>query len=455
MDENCLDIEKGTLMQKQTQTDMPLVSRRGFLGTSAATALSLSSLSSVLSTRVYAAGSEEIKVGLIGCGGRGTGAVTQALMCTDTPVKLWAMADLFRDELDKSYNMLSRGAEARYDRVAFSSLAAQMDVPESRKFVGFDAHEKLLKTDVDMVILACPPGFRPRHFQAAVRAGKHVFLEKPVAVDPVGIRTVIAAARQAQTKGLSVVAGTQRRHQNHYLEIMKRVHDGAIGELVGGQCYWNSGFGARKIEQPAHMSDMEWQVRNWYPYCWLSGDHIVEQHVHNIDIMNWALQGPPETVLGMGGRETRQAGNIWDHFAIEFEYPGGVRVMSMCRHHSGCSFRVSERLVGTKGVAYIDSNTGYIKGAVSYEAPASPNPYVQEHKDLIDSIRQGKAVNEGVQVAESTLAAIAGRMSAYTGREFKWNWVLKQSKLDLRPPRYEFGDLPVRPIPVPGKTKLT
>jgi len=446
--------KKGTLMQKQVRSDMSFVSRRRFLGTSAATALSLSSLSSVLGTRAYAAGSDEIKVGLIGCGGRGTGAVTQALMCTKTPVKLWAMADVFRDELDKSYNMLSRGADARYDRVAFSSLAAQMDVPESRKFVGFDAYEKLLKTEVDMVILACPPGFRPRHFEAAVRAGKHVFMEKPVAVDPVGIRTVIAAAHEAKAKGLTVVAGTQRRHQQHYLEIMKRVHDGAIGELLGGQCYWNSGFGTYTKKQPAHMSDMEWQIRGWYPYCWLSGDHIVEQHVHNIDIMNWALQGPPEMILGMGGRETRQAGNIWDHFAIEFEYPGGVRVMSMCRHSNGCSFRVSERLVGTKGVAYIDSNTGYIKGAVSYEPPASPNPYVQEHRDLIDSIRKGKAVNEGIQVAESTMAAIAGRMSAYTGREFKWNWAMKQSKLDLRPPRYEFGNLPVRPIPVPGKTKL-
>jgi len=429
------------------------VTRRDFMKHSAVMATSIAA-GSVLSSRLYAAGSDMLKVGLIGCGGRGTGAATQALMSTKTPVKLWAMADLFRDKLDRSYDMLHDGAEARYDRVAFDGLASQMDVPESRKFVGFDAYKQLLATDVDMVILATPPGFRPMTFQAAVEAGKHVFMEKPVAVDPVGIRTVIAAAKVAKAKGLSVVAGTQRRHQDHYIEIMKRIHDGAIGDIKAAQVYWNGSGGSLRREQPADMSDMEFQIRNWYYFCWTCGDHIVEQHVHNIDIMTWAMQGPPEFILGMGGRETRRGGNIWDHFAVEFEYPGGVRVMSMCRHNPRCTDRVSEHIVGTKGVAYIDSSTGWIKGETNYEPPASSNPYVQEHADLIASIRAGKAVNEGLQVAESTMAAIAGRMSAYTGRAMKWSWVVNQSKLDLSPPSYEFGDLPVRPVPVPGQTPL-
>jgi myo-inositol 2-dehydrogenase/D-chiro-inositol 1-dehydrogenase len=440
-------------MQQEDGSDRS-VSRREFVKQSAVAAASFVTASG-LSSRAYAAGSDEVKVGLIGCGGRGTGATTQALMATKTPVKLWAMADLFRDQLDRSYDMLYNGAEARYDRVAFDGLASQMDVPEERKFVGFDAYRRLLDSGVDMVILATPPGFRPMQFRAAVEAGKHVFLEKPVAVDPAGIRTVIAAAKVAKDKGLSVVAGTQRRHQNHYIEIMKRVHDGAIGEIRAAQCYWNGSGGSLRQTKPAGMSDMEWQVRHWYYFCWLSGDHIVEQHVHNIDIMNWAFQGHPEFVMGMGGRAVREGGNIWDHFAVEFEYPGGVRVLSMCRHHPGCTDRVSEHLVGTRGTAYIDSSTGWIRGPSPYEPPASPNPYVQEHADLIDSIRNGKGLNEGVQVAESTMAAITGRMSAYTGRAMKWDWAMNQSKLDLSPPKYDFCDVPVDPVPVPGRTKLT
>ncbi len=440
-------------MQKQDEHGGRSVSRRDFMKRSATAAAAFVAASS-LGSRAYAAGSDEIKVGLVGCGGRGTGAATQALMATKTPVKLWAMADLFRDCLDRSYDMLANGAPARYDRVAFDGLKPQMDVPEERKFVGFDACQKLLASGVDMVILTTPPGFRARQFQAAVEAGKHVFLEKPVAVDPVGVRTVLAAAKLAKEKGLSVVAGTQRRHQNHYIEIMKRIHDGAIGEIRAAQCYWNDAGGSLRQEKPAGMSDMEWQVRHWYPFCWLSGDHIVEQHVHNIDIMNWALQAHPTFIMGMGGRSVRVGGNIWDHFAIEFEYPGDVRVLSMCRHHPGCTNRVSEHIVGTKGTAYIDSSTGWIRGANPYEPPASPDPYTQEHADLIDSIRNGKALNEGVEVAESTMTAIAGRMSAYTGRAMKWDWVMNQSKLNLSPAKYEFGDLPVDPVPVPGRTQL-
>jgi predicted dehydrogenase len=436
-------------MQDQQRQNL---SRRAFV--QAAAAASFAAVAPALSSRLYAAGSDVLKVGLIGCGGRGTGAATQALMGVDKLVRLWAMADLFRDQLDACYTMLSKGAKGRYDRVDFDGLPDQMDVPEHRRFVGFDAYRKLLASGVDMVILATPPHFRSEHFEAAVKAGKHVFMEKPVAVDPVGVRRIIAAAKLAEEKGLSVVAGTQRRHQLHYLEIMKRIHDGAIGQIVAAQCYWNGAGSSLTSAKPAEMSDMEWQCRHWYYFCWLCGDHIVEQHVHNIDIMNWALRGHPVQCMGLGGRAVREGGNIWDHFAVEFEYPGGVRVLSLCRQIPGCTDRVSERIVGTKGFAYIDGASGFIKGENPYDGPASPNPYVQEHVDLIKSIRERSGLNEGVHVAESTMAAIIGRMSAYTGRALKWDWAMNASKLDLSPPKYEFGDLPVTPVSVPGKTLL-
>jgi predicted dehydrogenase len=279
------------------------------------------------------------------------------------------------------------------------------------------------------------------------------------------VRSIIASSKLAEKKKLGIVAGTQRRHQAHYLEIMKRIHKGAIGEVVSGQCYWN--MGALWIQRAwenwfyrksKDWSDMEWHCRNWLFLTWLSGDHIVEQHVHNLDVINWAIGSHPVKCSGMGGRQVRTApeyGNIFDHFAIEYEYPNGARVMSMCRQTSGCSNNVSERVIGTKGSTYTDGANGYIQGvnAFKYENE-SPNPYVQEHTDLIKSIRDGKPLNEGKRVAESTLTAIMGRMSAYTGRSLSWDWVMKTSKLDLSPPRYEMGELPVRPVAVPGETQL-
>jgi predicted dehydrogenase len=282
-------------------------------------------------------------------------------------------------------------------------------------------------------------------------------MEKPVAVDPVGIRSVIASSELASQKGLAIVAGTQRRHQDHYLQVMKRIHDGDIGEIVAAQCYWNQGDLWVKKPRP-HWSDMEWQCRNWLYFTWLSGDHIVEQHLHNLDVINWAIGTHPVQAMGMGGREVRtgkEYGNVFDHFAVEYEYPGGVRVLSMCRQIKGASTRVAERVVGTKGLVKTDGRNGSIEGEKPYKYEGkSPSPYVQEHADLIRSIRQGKPLNEGRQVAESTMTAIIGRMSAYTGRALKWDWAMNASKLDLAPPKYEFGDLPVRPVSVPGKTKL-
>ncbi len=417
------------------------VSRRDFLKTSVAASLA----AAIPLPRIpgaYAAGSDMIRVGVVGCGGRGTGAAIDCLNAAPG-VEIVAMYDLFQDRIEAS---LQKIKETHPDKVK---------VTPERRFTGFDGYQKLAACpEVNVVVMASPPGFRPMQLKAAVEAGKHVFMEKPVAVDPVGVRSVIASSALAEQKGLAIVAGTQRRHQARYLEVMRRIHEDAIGELVGGQCYWNQGELWVKKREPG-MSDMEWQCRNWLYFTWLSGDHIVEQHVHNIDVINWAFRALPEKVMGMGGRQVRTApeyGNIYDHFAVEFEYPNGVRVLSMCRQIAGCADRVEEKLIGTKGVAF---GYGEIKGENAWKFEGDEaNPYVQEQADLIASIRSGKPLNEGRRIAESTMCAIMGRMSAYTGRAISWDWAMNSSQLDLSPPKYEFGDLPVAPVAVPGQTPL-
>lgn len=426
------------------------ISRRDFIKVT-----STASLAALVSKpgALFASGSDQIRVGLIGSGGRGTGAAVDCVKSSPNIV-IAAIGDLFKDRVDNSWSRLKKNLQPE-----------QLAVTPETCFSGFDNHKKVLECDINMVILAAPPHFRPEHLKASVEAGKHVFMEKPVAVDPVGVRSVIASSKLAEEKGLAIVAGTQRRHQAHYLEIMKRIQNGDIGEMVSGQCYWNQedlwverakqNWFNRKSEG---WSDMEWHIRNWLFLTWLSGDHIVEQHVHNIDIINWAMGSPPEKCTGMGGRQVRtgpEYGNIFDHFCVDYEYPNGARVMSMCRQTAGCSSNVSERVIGSKGFAYTDGAAGYIKGSAAFEYPEeSPNPYVQEHADLIKSIREGKVLNEGVRIAESTLTAIMGRMSAYTGRSLSWNWALNASELDLSPPKYEFVDLPVSPVAVPGVTPL-
>jgi len=426
------------------------ITRREFIKVSSTTALAAAIPASGM---VFGSESGRIRVGVIGCGGRGTGA---AINCVDasSDVAITAMGDLFEDQLKKSFQRLSE--ELPKGRLA---------VTKDTMFTGFDAYQNVLETDIDMVIMASPPHFRPRHLKAAVEAGKHVFMEKPVAVDPVGIRSVIASSDLAEKKKLNIVAGTQRRHQDHYLEVMKRIHNGDIGEIIAGQCYWNSG--ALWVERAMmnwvgyktkNWSDMEWQIRNWLFITWLSGDHIVEQHVHNLDVINWAMGSHPVECIGMGGRQVRtepQYGNIFDHFAVEYSYPNGARVMSMCRQTPGCSNNVSERVMGTKGTSFTSGREARITGAHKYEhTKEALNPYVQEHADLIATIKQGKLLNEGRRVAESTMTAIMGRMSAYTGRALKWDWVMNASKLDLTPPAYEFTDLPLDPVATPGRTPL-
>jgi predicted dehydrogenase len=287
------------------------------------------------------------------------------------------------------------------------------------------------------------------HLKAAVEAGKHVFMEKPAGVDPTGIRSVLASSKLAEEKKLAIVAGTQRRHQKRYVETMKRLHAGAVGDIVTGRCYWNQG-GLWMRPRQSEWSDVEWQIRNWNYFTWLSGDHIVEQHVHNLDVMNWALQAHPVRCVGMGGRQARthsNYGHIYDHFAVDYEYPNGVRVMSMCRQIDGTASDVSEHVVGTMGTA---DCSGSIRGKNTWQFQGDEqNAYVQEHTDLVTSIREGKPLNEGRQLAESTLTAIMGRMSAYTGQAVTWEEALN-SPMNLMPEKLELGSKPVDPVAVPG-----
>ncbi len=378
-----------------------------------------------------AAADQPLKVGLVGCGGRGSGAARDVLAAAPN-VQIVALADVFKERVDGCRAGLKEKSEA--------------EVPEKNCFVGFDAYKKVLAMDeVSYVILATPPYYRPAHLAACIDAGKHVFMEKPVAVDPVGIRRIIAAGEKAAGKNLSIVAGTQRRHQKSYIETIKRIQDGAIGDLVGGQVYWNGGaLWYRKRE--AGWSDMDWMVRDWVNWCWLSGDHIVEQHVHNIDVWNWVSGKLPESVVAMGSRLRRKTGDQFDNFAADFTYPGNVHVLSMCRQINGCASSVSERVIGQKGISNCN---GHISTTGKLEIE-SPNPYVQEHADLIEAIRTGKPVNEARQVAESTLCAIMARTSAYTGKEVTWAEIMKSDE-ELGPPDYELTEENVRArVPVPG-----
>jgi predicted dehydrogenase len=421
-----------------------IIPRRTFLKTTAA-GLGVAPALFGAPARAWAQGRDTIRVGLVGCGGRGTGAARDLVTGADG-IEIVAMGDLMHDRLEQS--------RARLEE----AIAASYQVDDLHAFTGFDAYQRVIESDIDLVILATPPGFRPAHLAAAVAAGKHIFTEKPVAVDPVGVRSVIATAELARQKNLAIVAGTQRRHDPRYIEIMKRVHDGAIGEITGGQVYWNQG-GLWNFERRAGMSDTEWQIRNWLYFTWISGDHIVEQHIHNLDVANWALGGPPVRANGVGGRQARQDpsyGHIFDHFAIELEYANGARVLSMCRQQDGTARYVGERFTGTRGTASPSDRNPWIRGTAEWQwqQDGEPvNPYVQEHTDLVASIRAGTPLNEGRQVAESTLTAILAREAAYTGQDITWDEIMA-SNLDLTPGNIAFGPMPFPPVAQPGLTKL-
>jgi len=412
--------------------------RREFLKTGAV--LLGGTLATPVIPGAWAAGSDEIRVGLIGCGGRGRGALKDALESAEG-VRLVALGDAFKDRIAEAQDTLK-------------GLGARAVVSPDRCFVGLDAYQKVLATDANYVILATPPGFRPAHLKAAVAAGKNIFAEKPVAVDGPGIRTVLGVYEEAKKKGLGIGVGTQRRHQDGYLETMKRLKDGAIGDIVSARCYWNQGGLWNKPRQ-AEWSDLEWQMRNWLYFTWLSGDHIVEQHVHNLDVINWAMGAHPVSALGMGGRQVRTDpayGHIFDHFAVDYEYENGVHLMSQCRQIDGCDKSIMEALAGTKGRVELndDVKRWRITGPSAWKFDGEANlPYRQEHTDLIASIRAAQPLNELKQVAESTLTAILGRMSADSGKRVTWDEALGSDEA-LVPDKLAFGPMPVPPVPKPG-----
>ncbi|MBL8756464.1 MAG: Gfo/Idh/MocA family oxidoreductase [Planctomycetes bacterium] len=420
-------------------------SRRSFLYTAAAAATATSLQNSLLAGRLpQPQGGSEIRVGLVGCGGRGSGAIAQALS-TKGPTRLVAIADMFQDRLDGCLDSLGENGDFK----------KRTEVGKERRFVGPDAFLGVMASDCDIVVVATPPHFRPMHFEAAIAAKKNVFFEKPVAVDAPGVRKVIAAAEKAKELGLAVCSGLQRHHQNGYLEAMKRIHGGDLGRLLFARCSWNQG-GLWVRERQAEWSDMEWQLRNWLYFTWLSGDHIVEQHVHNLDVINWAMQAHPTRCRGMGGRQVRtdpKFGHIFDHHAIQYQYESGAWCFSECRQIDGCANDVSEHVYGTDGEAHMDSGRWSITGknAWSHQGPNN-DPYQTEHDDLFAAIRAGKPFNEGQMVAESTLTAIMGRMASYSGKVVTWDDAMKSDE-KWGPDNYAFGPLPVDPVPMPGQKR--
>ena len=397
----------------------------------------------------HASVNKVLKVGLIGCGGRGTGAAAQALKA-DPDAILTYMADIFPDYLEESYNSL------------MMVNPNQVKVDKAHQFIGFDAYRKVLDSDVDVVILTTPPAFRPHHFTEAVAAGKHVFCEKPVAVDAPGVRAVLEAAKKAKEKGLSVVSGFTYRYDFPKRALFEKIDQGDIGEVRSIMTVRNGG-GLWYKERKPNWTEMEYQLRNWYYYDWLSGDYIVEMMVHSLDLMSWALGGQlPIRVTGTGGRQSRTEakwGNIYDHFAIEYEYPNGVKGVHFSRQQQGSSNTNRAEIVGREGDALIDigRQTHLISGrnSWSYEGEKN-NPYETQHEELFAAIRADKPLNEGELMANSTMLAIIGRMAAYSGQTISWDDAMK-SNLTLGPKMEDYDwnlVWPVPPVAVPGVTKV-
>ncbi|MGB0145382.1 MAG: Gfo/Idh/MocA family protein [Akkermansiaceae bacterium] len=423
--------------------DLEHINRRKILKTGAAAAATLP-----VAGFAQAGGSDEIKVATVGCGGRGRGATGQTLNVPGT--KLVAVADAFRDRAESAVSEFRQ----RY--------ADKVDLPADRIFDGFEGYRSAIDA-ADVVILTTTPGFRPQHFEYAVEQGKHVFMEKPVATDAPGIRRVLAAAKEADKKGLKVVCGLQRRYQPSYIETLEVLKSGIVGDINYGQVYWNNaGVWVRpRVEE---MTEMEYQMRNWYYFNWLCGDHIVEQHVHNIDVMNWFKGGPPVKAQGMGGRQVRigkDFGEIYDHHYVEFTYEDGTVMNSQCRHQKGTLNRVTEIIGCQKGKAYpgriVDADG---KTVWRYRGKAK-SPYQIEHDKLYEAIRENKPMNNAYYTAASTMTAILGRMATNSGQEIKYDDALNKG-LSIMPKSYAWDADPgpkpgpdgLYPCAIPGKTKV-
>lgn len=451
-------------MYRQHRTDDPQgSSRREFLGRSLAVA-AVGALAGNLSIArgAHAAGDDLIKIALIGCGGRGTGACKNALL-TKGPVKLVAMADVFADRIQRSLKTLLADEEIGKDRI---------DVPPGRRFRGFDAYQEAIGCGVDLVLLTTPPGFRPFQYAAAVKAGKHIFMEKPCCVDGPGFRALVAANDEAKKKRLSVVVGLQRHHQSNYIEGIKRIRDGAVGQIQFIRTYFNMpGGGPNDSRKPQQMTEMEYQIRRWGMFTWLSGDHIVEQAVHEIDVANWIMDAEPVKANGMGGRQVRIGrgnGQIFDHHFVEYEFAGGARHFCQARQIAGCWSHVSDNAHGTKRTLTLGSGPYGMGGPADYsggEGRAEKqkkvrNPYQQEHDDLFASVRRGEMLFEGDYAATSSMTAVMGRMATYSGKVVTWEEAAN-SQLSLAPERYALDAMPPAvpgqdgnyPVAVPGLTK--
>ncbi|MBQ0127259.1 MAG: Gfo/Idh/MocA family oxidoreductase [Bacteroidales bacterium] len=384
----------------------------------------------------------ELKVGLVGCGGRGSGAIQNLLHAADG-ITVAALGDVFADRLNGAREMLADD----YNQ----------NVPDEACFIGFDAYQKVIDSGIDMVILATPPAFRPDQFKYAVEKGVHAFLEKPIAVDAKGFRTCMAAAKMAQAKGLSVITGTQRHHQRPYVEAFKLIQQGTIGQITGGNVYWNQGQLWYR-EREKGWSDMEWMIRDWVNWEWLSGDHIVEQHVHNIDVFMWMTGMIPVSATAFGARHRRVTGDQYDQFSVDFDFGNGVHLHSMCRQINGTSTNVSERINGTKG--YWDSSDHTIRdleGNIIWQYKEDPafqqnDPYTLEHVDWVNHIRKGTAHEEASGTAQSSLAGVMGREAAYSGQTVEWEQI-SAADLDLMPEKLEIGpmDMSKYKVHVPGE----
>ncbi len=416
--------------------------RRDFLKSSAAAGAG-AVLLPAFARSLHPGGRAVLKVGLVGCGGRGSGAALQALKA-DQETVLWAMGDAFSDRIDGSLAALAE-----------EDVGSRIDVPTERRFTGPLCHEGVIHSGVDVVILCPPPHFRPIQIEAAVKAGKHIFAEKPVAVDAPGVRRVMAACKEAQAKKLAVVSGLCWRYDRAVREVFQRVHGGEIGDIIAMQAVYNA-QGLWSKPKLAGMSDLDWQLRNWLYFTWLSGDHIVEQHIHSLDKLMWAMKDePPVRAVGSGGRQVRTDpvfGHIFDHFNITYEWASGVKGFSSCRQIDGCATETNDHLFGTHGRASVLSFA--VDGKTKWRFSGEKNDmYQQEHDELFASIRKGEPINNGDYMCKSTLMAIMGRMAAYTGQMITWDQALN-SKEDLTPPHYGSGPLPVPPVPMPGLTKF-
>lgn len=389
---------------------------------------------------------KKLRAGLVGTGNRGTGAAIN-FISAGPDLEIVALADVFPDKIE--------ACRKRFE-------GYKRPIPKENCFVGFDAYKQLIALEeVDVVLLATPPQFRPEHFKEAVKQQKHVFMEKPLAVDPVGIRSVIATAKKAEAIGMNVVTGTQRRHQEDYIETYKQVANGAIGKITSAKAFWNQNHVWFRTREEG-WDDMTYMLRNWNNFCWLCGDHILDTHVHNIDVINWFVGRHPESAVGYGGRARRLTGDQYDFFSVDFDYGNGVSSHSMCRQIDNCANDTGELVVGTEGYTNCMNTIWNLDGSVKwkFEYPVGEDgqqmskvkipPYVQEHMHLVHAIRTGKYVNEAEQTAISTLTAIMGRTAAYTGKKLSWDEIFK-SDMDLGPKEIKFGPVDMEfPVPTPG-----